>query len=184
MSHWGPERVTWWCGHVMVPGWRKRSFVFVCVFFMCVRVCVYSCCVCLSVWVGLLHFQPDQWWRHLNCSGGRARRRTPETPGGGGGGGGGGGHCGPDERRWGVVVGSSVLKRARLKRRRLTEEARGCWRRSWTQQRGRLGERGRGVSGGGRRGAARGVWGGVLHFDLKGREETDGGASGGVANRM
>lgn len=162
---------TWAC-HLMwsCDGPRvKEEKLCVCVFFMCVRVSASTpTAACLSVWVGLLHFKPNQWWRHLNCSGGRGRggRRTPETPGGGGG----GGHCGPDERRWGVVVGSSVLKRARLKRRWLTEEARGCWRRSWTQQRGRLGERGRGVSGGGGRGAACGVWGGVLHFDLKGEE--------------
>lgn len=158
LGTWACHLMMWSCDGPRV----KEEKLCVCVFFlMCVR-------ACLSVWVGLLHFKPDQWWRHLNCSGGRGRggRRTPETPGGGGG----GGHCGPDERRWGVVVGSSVLKRARLKRRRLTEEARGCWRRSWTQQRGRLGERGRGVSGGGGRGAACGVWGGVLHFDLKGEE--------------
>lgn len=64
----------------------------------------------------------------------------------------------------------SALEGARLKRRRLTEEARGsCWR-SWAQQGRGLGEGGGGLSGGGGRGAAGGVWRRVLHFHLEGAE--------------
>lgn len=70
-----------------------------------------------------------------------------------------------------MVVGRSVLERARLQRRGLTEEAWGCRGRCRAQQRGRLGEGGGGLGGGGGRGAAAGVRGRVLHFDLRGERK-------------
>lgn len=49
-----------------------------------------------------------------------------------------------------MIMGCPVLERARLQRWRLTEEARRSRGRCGAQQRRRLGERGRGLGGGGR----------------------------------
>lgn len=72
-----------------------------------------------------------------------------------------------------MIVGRSVLERARLQRRRLTEEARGSRGRCRAQQWRRLGEGGGGLGGGGGRRAAGSVRGRVFHFDLRGGRRTN-----------